>query len=501
LFLRSDHGYEQSGGTTALSFGRAIQAMPKAGLAERFHERFPDFEAVPDLGSRIGTREWYRGAATCAAMCAVVYLLSPGFERPLYGNVPTAPAGIERDQAHDQSIAPLALGATTGSRMAANNLVAPLTDTPERPSLELTATIASGNSIESALQRSGVGKNDAGRAADLIANAVALGDLKAGTRLDVLLGRRDNKSMPRPLEKLAFRARFDLGLELVRSGGMLALNKVPIAIDNTPLRIRGRAGSSLYRTARAAGVPAKAVEAFIKSIATRVPISRVGANSEFDIIVERARAETGEVQLGNLLYAGLNGGATRVQLVRWDAAGRTEWYDASGKGERKGAMSMPVAGRISSSFGLRRHPLLNFVRMHKGTDIAAPSGTPIRASADGVVTFSGRAGGYGNFVKLSHGGGLATGYGHMRSIAVRNGTRVARGQVIGYVGSTGISTGPHLHYEIYKNGAAINPRSVSFAVTQQLAGSDLREFRQKVARLMAVPIGATRAPGGSGSGR
>lgn len=491
MFLRSDLGVEQAGGAAALSFGRALP-LPERGLLGRFRERYPDFELVPDLGSRIGTADWWRGSATCAALLAGVVLLAPGFERPIYGAVPAALTGNDAAIARAQAIAPLAMGGKTGTRLAATSLVAPLTDTPERPILQHSVTLGSGSALAAALQRSGVGEADADRAANLVAGAVSLDELKSGTQLDLTLGRRADKSRPRPLEKLAFRARFDLSLELVRNGASLALNEIPIAIDRTPLRIRGRVGDSLYRSARAAGAPAKAVEAYIRSIATRLPIGRVGADSEFDIIVEQAKAATGEVQLGDLLFAGLNGGAGKLQLVRWQENGRTTWYDGRGAGERKGQMAMPAAGRISSTFGLRRHPVLGFARMHKGLDIAAGYGSPIRAANDGTVAFAGRNGGYGNFVRLNHSGGMGSGYGHMSRIAVSGGQRVARGQVIGYVGSTGISTGPHLHYELYRNGVAINPRSVSFSVVDQLGGGDLRAFKAKLAQLLAVPVGGTR---------
>ena len=490
MFLRGDHGLEHAGGTSARSFGRAL-TIRKTTLGYRLRERFPDFDLVPDLGSRIGSGEWFRGVATCAGLCVAAVLLAPGFERPIYASVPAALTGTDADIAHAQAIAPLAAGSATGTRLGATSLVANLTDTPERPVLQSTVTLG-GGALQAALTRSGVGRDDAARAADLVAGAVSLGDLKSGTQLDLTLGRRMDKSQPRPLEKLAFRARFDLSLELVRSGNSLALNEIPIAIDHTPLRIRGRVGDSLYRSARAAGAPAKAVEAYIRSIATRVPIGRVGADSEFDIIVEQARAATGEVQMGNLLFAGLNGGAGKLQLVRWEEDGRTTWYDGRGTGERKGQMAMPAAGRISSGFGLRRHPVLGFSRMHKGMDIAAGYGSPIRAANDGTVVFAGRNGGYGNFVRLNHSGGMGTGYGHMSRIAVSGGQRVTRGQVIGYVGSTGMSTGPHLHYELYRNGVAINPRSVSFSVVQALSGGDLREFKAKLAQLLAVPVGGTR---------
>ena len=131
--------------------------------------------------------------------------------------------------------------------------------------------------------------------------------------------------------------------------------------------------------------------------------------------------------------------------------------------------------------------------MHAGQDFAARQGSPIYAVADGVVQFAGRHGGHGNFVKLSHGGGLGTGYAHMSRIAVSSGTRVKRGQVIGYVGSTGLSTGPHLHYEMYRGGKTVNPSSVRFVTRAQLTGNELAAFRSQLATLQQVEPGAALA--------
>ncbi|UUL82967.1 M23 family metallopeptidase [Sphingomonas qomolangmaensis] len=493
--MRNDLGLTGGGGASALAFGRAPAALPRdraTGLRTRLLARLDEINFVPDLGSQIGSRQWFRGAATCAALCSFAILLSPGLEPRLVAQIPDGITTTDRDELASQSIAPLAFGATTGRRIGATNAVTVLADTPERPIIELSATLGTGDALRRALARTGVGAAEAEHAADLIASSVALGAIRPGTRLDVTLGRRSSKTVPRPLEKLAFRARFDLALELLRTGDGLALRRIPIAIDNTPLRIRGRVGASLYRSARAAGAPARAVEAFIKSISAKLPMTRIAADDEFDLIVERASAATGEVQLGNLVYAGIDQGARDVRLVRWEQDGKTVWYDPSGTGERKGTMQMPVSARISSGFGWRRHPVLGFRRLHKGMDFAAPYGSAIRAASDGVVSFAGRSGGYGNFVKLSHAAGLATGYGHMSRIAVRSGTRVARGEVIGYVGSTGLSTGPHLHYELWRSGTPINPQSVSFSTVQRLSGSDLSAFRSKVTRLMAVPVGAAR---------
>lgn len=476
LFLRNDHGLEMGGGAG----GRSAAAKPRG--------RFADFDLTPDLGSRIGTLTWYRGAATCIGLCALTYLLSPGFENPIYGYVPPAMQGADLEAARAQAIKPLSDGAGTGYHMAATRLVAPLSDTPERPQLTLPLSIGSGDGLASLLKRSGVGAADSSQVMALLAKSVSLGDV-GSTHGELVLGRRADKSQPRPLEQLAFRARFDLNLQVSRANGVLTLKEMPIRIDNTPLRIQGEFGSSLYRSARAAGAPAKAVETYIRSLGTRMPVSRIGSGCKFDIIVEQARAETGEVRMGNLLYAGVAGCNNKMQLVRTPIDGHDEWYDGSGRGERKGSMGMPVNGRISSSFGMRRHPILGYVRMHKGIDIAAHYGSPVYAATDGVVQFAGRSSGYGNFVKLAHGDGFGTGYGHLSRILVRPGQHVRRGQQIAASGNSGLSTGPHLHYETYRNGVAVNPMSFSFSVVRQLTGGDLSTFRSRLAKLLAVPVG------------
>jgi murein DD-endopeptidase MepM/ murein hydrolase activator NlpD len=495
VFLRDETGLELAGGTNARAFGRALVPYQAPTRFETVRETLSRVDWVPDLGSRVGSRTWWRGLATCTALCAATWMLGPN-SRPLVGAVPAPLAGAEWDESRALAISPLALGADTGRHMAANDLVAPLAEAPERPTVDLSATLGEGDALDRVLMRAGVGRNDAEAAASLVAQAVNPDDIQAGTRIALTLGRRADRTTARPLEALDFRARFDLGLSLTRAATGLTMTRKPIAIDSTPLRIQGLVGSSLYRSTRAAGVPAKIVEAYIKAVATRLSIGRdVGSADRFDLIVERERAATGETRIGNLMFAGLDQGRKTLQLVRFGAdasnadANIGGWFDANGQTERRAVSGMPVIGRITSSFGWRMHPLLGFTRMHKGLDIGAPYGAPIHAMTDGVVAFAGRTGGYGNFVKLVHGGGMASGYGHMSRIAVSSGTRVRQGQVIGYVGSTGMSTGPHLHWEVWRGGAAINPRSVSFTSVAALSGEKLRAFKAKVARLLAVRVG------------
>ena len=486
MFLRNDHGLDQAGGTATLPFGRAFVPMAAPGRLDTLRDTIARIDWAPDLGSQIGSLDWWRGAATCAVLCATTCALSPGFQTTIIGDVPAALDGTSWDEARAQSISPLAWGADTGRHMAANDMVVPLAEKPERPRVELTAPLGQGDSMGRMLQRAGVSEGDATNVVKLVSGAIAIGDVKPGTQFDIILGRRPNRDVARPLEQVVFRARFDLSLSLTRAGGGLKLNRQPIAIDHTPLRIQGLTGSSLYRSARAAGAPAKIVEAYIKALAAHLSIGNVGSDATFDFVIDQARAATGEVELGSLIFAGLDQGRKKTQLLKWSDG---QWYEASGQYQRSGTLGMPVAGHITSTFGLRMHPILHMLRMHKGIDIGAPWGTPVHAAMDGVVQFAGRSAGYGNFIKLASGGNIATGYGHLSRILVRNGEHVSRGQLIGAVGSTGLSTGPHLHWEVWKNGVSVNPRSMSFSSMAQLSGDALRAFKAKFTYLMSVKPG------------
>jgi murein DD-endopeptidase MepM/ murein hydrolase activator NlpD len=481
---------DMSGGTAVAL--KAQTPFQRPAISRGFGRRAAsrgDLDLVTDLGARIGSKEWFRGAVTCVALCYAAWSFAPSFGA-VPGFSPAPLADPQWEEAQALSIAPLAFGGDTGKRMAPTAAVEPLLDAPERPMVDLVATVGSGDGFIRALKRSGVAEAEAARVGEMIAAIVPLSEIRAGTRVDVRLGRRPNQMVARPLEALAFRARFDLRLEVARAESGLSLTKVPIAVDDTPLRIQGVVGSSLYRSARAAGVPARAVEAYIRAVASQVSISDVGSGDRFDIIVEHRRAETGESESGRLLYAGLDRAAGKdLQLMEWSQGGRSQWFEASGVGRQSGTLHRPVPGTVSSNFGMRRHPILGYSRMHKGMDFRAGYGTPILAATDGRVTAAGWAGGYGRQVRIAHPGGLLTSYSHMSRIVARPGSMVRQGQVIGYVGSTGLSTGPHLHYELYKNGVPVNPASVRFVSRAQLSGGDLAAFRQKLRGLLSVPAG------------
>lgn len=479
------------GGSRALVVARASRFPAISRLVDSpivgAVDRLAGSDLVVDLGARIGSREWFRGLFTCLGLCTVAGMMAPDLQ-PISFASEMPMSAAHYDEARSLSIAPLALGGDTGHRIGATSAVEPLSDTPERPQVELSATIGQGDGFARVLERAGVAREEASKVASLVDDAVPLGDLNAGTRMDLILGRRAVKTDPRPLESLGFRARFDLKLAVERVDGVLRLKRIPIAVDNTPLRIQGRVGSSLYRSARAAGVPGDAIQAFIKAVSQKLSMRSIGSDARFDAIVEQARAETGEVKVGKLLFAGITEGRKKTQMLRWTTDGREQWYEASGVGETRGVMRQPVLGHLTSNFGMRFHPILGFSRMHQGVDFGAPMGAPIVAATDGVVSFAGRHGGHGNYVRLNHSGGIATGYAHMSRIIAKVGERVRQGQLIGYVGSTGLSTGPHLHYEVYRNGKPINPTSMKFTTVQQLAGRELANFKAKLGNLLSVRV-------------
>ena len=490
-----EFGSGASGGAVALAtpgFGRAgrVDAAEPAPLFERPRRRsLGHIDLVVDLGARLGSPEWFRGLATLGGMLAALWHFAPGFD-PLPGRAPAALAPAQFDEMRAIAVTPAAYGADSGRRLAATDRAEPLTSTPERPRLDLVATIGLGDGLARVLEREGASSADAAQAAALVAQAVPLSDIAGGTRLAITLGRRPNREVARPLDGLSFRARFDLALSLQRVNGGLVLNRQPIAVDDTPMRLTGDVGESLYRAERTAGATPSVVADYIRAVAPHVDIGDISPFDRYDLVFEHKRAATGEVQTGRLLYAGITHEGKQLRLLRWTLDGREQWFDAVGVGERREGFSMPVSGaRMTSSFGMRFHPILGFSRMHQGVDLAAPYGTPIVAASDGVVRFAGWHGGHGNFVQIAHAGGMGTGYGHMSRYVVHPGESVRQGQLIGYVGSTGLSTGPHCHFEVYRGGQPINPATARFAMTSQIAGEALTRFRATLARLTALPLG------------
>ena len=240
--------------------------------------------------------------------------------------------------------------------------------------------------------------------------------------------------------------------------------------------------NSLYSAALEQGIKPNIIIEFARLYGFTIDFQRdIWKNDSFQIIFEEFKNEEGSViETGNIIYTNLNTKSSDLQLYKFEyEKNKIDYFDENGKSVRKTLMKTPINGaRLSSSFGKRKHPILGFTKMHTGTDFAAPKGTPIMASGDGIVIKSSWCGGGGNCVKIKHNSTYQTVYAHMSKFGrgIKKGVRVKQGQIIGYVGSTGLSTGPHLHYEVIENGRKINSQKMKLPSGKILKGNLRKKF-------------------------
>ena len=238
---------------------------------------------------------------------------------------------------------------------------------------------------------------------------------------------------------------------------------------------------SLYNTAIKIGIKPNTIIEFARLYGFQVDFQRdIWKNDTFQIIYEEFKNQEGSIiESGNIIYANLSVQNTDLKLYKFEYENKIDYFDENGKSIRKTLMKTPINGaRLSSSFGKRKHPILGFTKMHTGTDFAAPKGTPIMASGDGIITKASWCGGGGNCVKIKHNSTYQTVYAHMSKFGrgIKKGVRVKQGQIIGYVGSTGLSTGPHLHYEVIENGKKINSQKLKLPSGKVLKGNLRKKF-------------------------
>jgi len=245
---------------------------------------------------------------------------------------------------------------------------------------------------------------------------------------------------------------------------------------------------SLYKAATDENIPANTIIEFARIYGFQVDFQRdIRKQDKFQIMYEIFLNEKNEiVETGEILFANLKLSGQDNSLYYFDKDGSEGHYDKNGKSVKKALMKTPINGaRLSSPFGMRKHPIDGFNKMHRGTDFAAPMGTPIMASGDGVVEKAGWCGGGGNCVKIKHNSTYQTIYAHMSKFArgIKTGVRVKQGQTIGYVGSTGKSTGPHLHYEVIVNGKKVNSQKLKLPSGKILKGKERKNFETKKIKL------------------
>jgi len=464
----------------------AAAPLPAFGRAAALRPSAPPFRLVVDLAEEPFSRTWWRGAATLLALIGGVTQLTPSMT-PLPAGVPEALGPDQSRQEAALAVAPLASGSGTGLTMSETARAKPIAFAPARQMRDLSIVFSAGDDLSALLQRSGASAAEAIRATGAIRAAKALP--AAGTTLSLRLGAADAGGQ-RTIDQLRYRARLDLDVALGRGAdGALQLQLKPLAIDRTPLRIRGTAGGGLYFALRAAGATPQMAADYLQAIGGSLDVgSEVMPGDHFELVVAQARTAGGEQATGALLYARLDRqSGSAVSRVRWPIAGQLQWLDESANPEPlRSGLLRPVEGPITSGFGSRMHPILHFFRMHNGIDFGAAWGSPIVAAADGQVVRAGWAGGYGRQVRIAHAGGLVTTYNHMSRIVAPEGGMVHRGELIGYVGSSGLSTGPHLHYEVLKDGVPVNPLGVTFVSRPIVNEGLMAAVRARVKALRGV---------------
>ena len=239
--------------------------------------------------------------------------------------------------------------------------------------------------------------------------------------------------------------------------------------------------NNLYNSAINAKIEPNIIVEFARIFGFEVDFQRdIRKGDWFEIFYEKFEDDNGKVRdTGKIIYASMFVNGAEINLYNFNFKDEEEYYDIKGKSITKSLMKTPINGaRLSSSFGMRKHPILGYNKMHRGTDFAAPSGTPIMASGSGTITRARWCGGGGNCVKIKHNSTYQTVYAHMKAFAkgIKEGRKVKQGQIIGYVGSTGMSTGPHLHYEVIVNGKKVNSQRLKLPSGKILKGEARKEF-------------------------
>jgi len=252
---------------------------------------------------------------------------------------------------------------------------------------------------------------------------------------------------------------------------------------------KGVIKNSLYNSAQKQGVDPEIIIEFARIFGFEIDFQRdIRENDEFQILYERFEDDDGEVQKnGEIIFAYMNNNGKEISLYRFkDQKNNIGYYSKDGKSIEKALMKTPINGaRLSSSFGLRKHPILGYNKLHQGTDFAAPKGTPVMASGSGTVEMASWNGAYGKYVRIRHNSTYKTAYAHLSRFGkkIRRGAKVQQGQIIGYVGSTGRSTGPHLHYEVLVQNKRVNSQRLKLPSGKNLAGKEMQIFENTKAQI------------------
>ena len=345
------------------------------------------------------------------------------------------------------------------------------------PYLEYDYVVKSNDTIENILKKFSVKKEEIAFVVKEIKKQ-NLSNISPGQKIKFILKKSKSKEdleifkVNYPISKTTF-----VRIDKRRDG--IQISKNVTQLFKRKVVVQGNITNNLYNSATSSGMEPGVIVEFARIFGFEVDFQRdIRKGDKFQVMYERYLDDRNKiVKTGKILYAFLDVNNQKIKLYRFEAKNDFDFYDVKGRSIRKALMKTPINGaRLSSPFGNRKHPILGFTKHHNGTDFAAPTGTPIMASGNGTVIKAGWCGNGGNCVRIRHNSSYTTGYGHMSKIATKTGRRVRQGQIIGYVGNTGMSTGPHLHYTVSYNGKYINSQKLKLPSGKILSGEERKKF-------------------------
>ena len=349
------------------------------------------------------------------------------------------------------------------------------------PYEEVEYLIQNNDSIEKILKKLNVNANDLKKISNSLKEK-KLTNISKNRKLSIVLkklndGTNTVVNLVYPRSKTSF-------IEIRRSQNEFIVKENVIQLYKKEVVIKNQIKNNLYASAIQSGIEPNVIVEFARIFGFEVDFQRdIRKNDWFEILYERFEDDNDIVKdTGKIIYAAMYVNGREIILYNFNDGVEDGHYDIKGRSIVKSLMKTPINGaRLSSSFGMRKHPILGFNKMHRGTDFAAPTGTPIMASGSGTVTRARWCGGGGNCVKIKHNSTYQTVYAHMKNFAkgIKEGKKVKQGQIIGYVGSTGMSTGPHLHYEVVVNGKKVNSQKLKLPSGKILKGDPRKDFELK----------------------
>lgn len=358
--------------------------------------------------------------------------------------------------------------------------------------VSMPVKVLPGETLQSAVQRTGVAASEAHDVVAVLARALDVAHIRAGLAFEAAIAKPLDRRGPARLIGLSMKTGPASTVTLTRTfDGALKLRELEEKVSNETAVAEGHMQGSLYESAIKAGADSRLVTEAAKLFSHKIDFAReIHPSDQFKLVFDRKVTEGGRtVATGDLLYAEVAAKGQTSRFYRFDDNGKIDYFDELGKNIKGFLLRTPLDSvRVTSGFGMRMHPLLGYTRMHAGIDFGAPVGTPVYAAGAGVVKEERWAGGYGHWLKIEHQAGWATGYGHLSRYAagLHVGEHVAQGQIVAYVGSTGLSTGPHLHYEVMKGAEKLNPSSAKVPQGTVLAGRELAAFRAQKAKVDAL---------------